>query len=287
MLRSGHGRTSASSAPSTSDEAATAPQSRAESIAAQRTLPPVDDEADFIAAARADPALAVLEGVHALKHALRFGAEVLRIAPPTRTRCSRSRRRSRPTSSCAAGSSAAPLGLGRAAPHRRAAVARRPPSPGRAPAAAASCCSRTRATSATSAPRCASRPRRGAAALLTTGAADPGIPRRCAARPGCTTRCPVARVDGAARRPAADRAAPGRGGARRAPAGRHARLRHGARRAERGAAGPRRRARARSRCARASRASTSPPPSRWRSTASGAASPSARSSTTGAMPTDS
>src|SRR5688500_14946941 len=82
MLRSGHGRARASSAPSTSDEAATAPQSSAESMAAQRTLPAVDDEADFIAAARADPALAVLEGVHALKHALRFGAEVLRIAAP-------------------------------------------------------------------------------------------------------------------------------------------------------------------------------------------------------------
>ncbi|MET0817594.1 MAG: rRNA methyltransferase, partial [Solirubrobacteraceae bacterium] len=35
------------------------------------------DEADFLTAARADPALVVLEGVHALKHALRFGADVL------------------------------------------------------------------------------------------------------------------------------------------------------------------------------------------------------------------
>ena len=42
----------------------------------------MEAEAEFLTAARLDPDVVVLEGLHALKHALRFGAEVLRIAGP-------------------------------------------------------------------------------------------------------------------------------------------------------------------------------------------------------------
>ncbi|MCJ7725221.1 MAG: rRNA methyltransferase, partial [Acidimicrobiia bacterium] len=38
-----------------------------------------------VAAARRDPALAVLEGFHAVKHAVRFGAELTGLVTPDRT----------------------------------------------------------------------------------------------------------------------------------------------------------------------------------------------------------
>jgi TrmH family RNA methyltransferase len=45
-----------------------------------RPVVPADDTRRAFSEARRDPQLAVLEGLHALKHALRFGAEVLRVA---------------------------------------------------------------------------------------------------------------------------------------------------------------------------------------------------------------
>ena len=60
-------------------------------------------------------------------------------------------------------------------------------------------CSRTRATSATWAPACASPPPPTPPACSAPAATTPGIPTRCAAPPGCTTRCRSPRL---ARRPA-------------------------------------------------------------------------------------
>ena len=119
MTRSGQGRPSARTAPSTSDEAATAPQSKAEDMrdGSVRCLP-VETEADFLTAARADPALVVLEGVHALKHALRFGADVLRVAAPEPDRVLALAARVAPDLDLRGRIEAAPLGAA-GAPHGR------------------------------------------------------------------------------------------------------------------------------------------------------------------------
>ena len=102
---------------------------------------PVTRLARQFAAARADPGLVVLEGFHALKHALRFGAEVAAAAdrpsrsssgsPPSWRRTSpsrsRARRRARRARRCS-------VGAGRT--HEVVAVARRPPFDARIAAAA-------------------------------------------------------------------------------------------------------------------------------------------------------
>ena len=118
----------------------------------------MEDEAGFIAAARADPALAVLEGLHALKHALRFGADVLRIAAPDPDAVLALAARVAPDLELGGRVERAPLG--RRAHHTGVAAVARRPSPPAALPPAGSCCSRIRATSGTWAPPCGSpRPR--------------------------------------------------------------------------------------------------------------------------------
>ncbi len=153
----------------------------------------MQDEADFIAAARADPALVVLEGVHALKHALRFGAEVLRIAAPD------------PDAVLALAARVAPdlelegrierAALGRRAHHTGvAAVARRPPPPAALPPGRVVLLEDPRHLgNVGAAVRVAAAA--GAAALLTTGAADPWDPAALRGAAGLHYALPVARVD--------------------------------------------------------------------------------------------
>ena len=198
--RSGHGRPRASTAPRTSDDAAIAPQNVAESMRGSVRSIPVDTEADFLTAARADPALAVLEGLHALKHALRFGAEVLRIAAPDPAATLALAARVAPDLELAGRIERAPLG--RRAHHTGvAAIARRPPFDPAALPPAASSCSRTHATWATSARRSGSRPRPARPRCSPPAPPTRGIPPRSAARPGCTSRC----RSGAPTRPATAR----------------------------------------------------------------------------------
>ena len=157
------------------------------------------------------------------------------------------------------------IALARAArrrPRGAAGAARRPAA--RPP----SCCSRTRATSATSAPACASRRPRTPRACSAPAATTPGTPTRCAAPRACTSRCrsraspQLGELDGARGRcsrstPTASRSIPAS-----ARPERGARLRKRAPRAQRRALLAGRRGASASRCARASRASTSRPPSR-------------------------
>ncbi len=113
----------------------------------------------------------------------------------------------------------------------------------RGPCRARSCCSRTRATSATWAPACGSRPPPTPARVLTTGSHDPWHPDALRGAAGLHFALPVARLEELAPnspdRRAAARARPGRRGARPRPAARPARgprLRHRARRPQRRAA---------------------------------------------------
>ena len=121
--------------------------------------------ADRVAEAFADERLVRLDGFHALKHALRFGAEVVaaaaedvaaldelarRLAPDVRERIA-ALTVERPLAGLVPRGAAHRRRGGRAAPAVRAAAA---------PAGRPPCCSRTRATSATSARSCASPPRR-------------------------------------------------------------------------------------------------------------------------------
>ncbi len=152
--------------------------------------------------ARRDPALAVLEGLHPLKHALRFGADVLEVltrdagelarlaaqlAPDVSARMLRGRARDRPRG-------VRPARAARAVDRRdraRAAPRRRARSRARAPATRArGRCSRTRATSATWARACASPPPPTSPACSPPAATTRGTPTRCAAPPGCTSPCP-------------------------------------------------------------------------------------------------
>ena len=129
-------------------------------------LPPL------FAAARSDPGLVVLEGFHALKHALRFGADVVRIAAPD------------PDAVLALAAAVAPDldlrgriepgGLGRRGHHTGvAAVARRPPLDAGAlgPGPVVLLEDPRHLGNVGAAIRVAAAA--GAAALLTTGAADP------------------------------------------------------------------------------------------------------------------
>jgi TrmH family RNA methyltransferase len=160
----------------------------------------VGDEADFLTAARADPALAVLEGVHALKHALRFGADVLRIAAPDPERVLALAARVAPDLDLGGRIEAAPLGP---RPHhtRVAAVARRPPFDAAAlPAGRIVLLEDPRHLGNVGAAiRVAAAS--GAAALLTTGAADPWDPAALRGAAGLHFALPVGRADAPADRP--------------------------------------------------------------------------------------
>jgi TrmH family RNA methyltransferase len=159
---------------------------------AQRTLTAVEDEAGFIAAARADPALAVLEGVHALKHALRFGAEVLRIAAPDPDAVLALAARVAPDLELEGRIERAPLG--RRAHHTGVvAVARRPPPTAALPAGRVVLLEDPRHLgNLGAAVRVAAAA--GAGALLTPGAADPWDPAALRGAAGLHYALPVARV---------------------------------------------------------------------------------------------
>ena len=157
--------------------------------------------------ARADPALAVLEGFHALKHAVRFGATI-----ELRLRAAGSTTRG---AGAAAGAGSRPLA--RASPHpgrsrglRRASRRRRrrpafsrsragrrsiPPgcSPRRAPRR--SCCWRTRAGPAISAWLVRAAAAAEVAAVLTTGRLEPWQPAALRGSAGLHYALPVARLD--------------------------------------------------------------------------------------------
>ena len=148
----------------------------------------------LLAAARRDRGLVVIEGFHALKHALRFGADVLGAATTDPDGLAALAAELAPDLALA--ERVATVGdLGPDAHHTGVvAVARRPPfDPARAARRAVSCCSRTRAILGNVGAAV-----RVAAAAGAAGAARHRRPRpvgprpRCAARPGCTSRCPSA-----------------------------------------------------------------------------------------------
>ena len=172
----------------------------------------MDTEADFLTAARADPALAVLEGLHALKHALRFGADVLRIAAPDPAATLALAARVAPDLELAGRIERAPLG--RRAHHTGvAAIARRPPFDADAlPAGRVVLLEDPRHLgNLGAAVRVAAAA--GAAALLTTGAADPWDPAALRGAAGLHYALPVGRAE-PPRRPPAGGARPRRGGGR-------------------------------------------------------------------------
>jgi TrmH family RNA methyltransferase len=153
----------------------------------------VDTEADFLTAARADPALAVLEGLHAVKHALRFGADVLRIAAPDPAAALALAARVAPGLELAGRIERAPLG--RRAHHTGvAAIARRPPfDPGALPAGRVVLLEDPRHLgNLGAAVRVAAAA--GAAAVLTTGAADPWDPAALRGAAGLHFALPVGRA---------------------------------------------------------------------------------------------
>ena len=163
--------------------------------------------------ARRDPELTVVEGFHALKHALRFGAEVVEavaVDPPALEAMAASWRRtwpgswrggsSRSTSETLAGL----VPLPRAPASWRSRGGRRSTSRGaRRPAPGAGRAARGPAQHGQH-----RRLRPGRGRGRRRGGADdrrattPGIPTRCAAPPACTSRCPVAAVEAL---PASDR----------------------------------------------------------------------------------
>ena len=153
----------------------------------------MEAEAEFLTAARADPDLVVLEGLHALKHAVRFGADVLRIAAPD------------PDAVLALAAALAPDldlrgriergGLGRRAHHTGVtAVARRPPPPqadALPPGAVVLLEDPRHLGNVGAAVRVAAAA--GAAALLTTGSADPWDPAAVRGAAGLHFALPVGR----------------------------------------------------------------------------------------------
>jgi RNA methyltransferase, TrmH family len=160
----------------------------------------VGDEADFLTAARADPALVVLEGVHALKHALRFGADILRVAAPEPDRVIALAARVAPDLDLRGRIEVAPLGP-RAHHTGVAAVARRPPfDRGALPAGRVVLLEDPRHLGNVGAAiRVAAAA--GAAALLTTGAADPWDPAALRGAAGLHYALPVGRGDPPGDRP--------------------------------------------------------------------------------------
>jgi len=157
----------------------------------------VTDVAQLLADARGDPDLVVLEGFHALKHALRFGAEVLVAATSDPERLGALAAALAPELGLAARvEEVAPAALGPRAHHTRvAAVARRPPfdpaalPPGRVvllddPRQLGNVGAAVRVAAAA-----------GAAGLLTTGARDPWDPAALRGSAGLHFALPVGRVE--------------------------------------------------------------------------------------------
>ena len=202
--------------------------------------------------ARRDPSLAVLEGFHPLKHALRFGANVLEVRLPRPRRAGSAGRRARPRSRAAPARARAPGRAGRCSTSSRRCAQHRRDGAGRAPARRP-----RRACSPTGAPSpvvLLEDPRdlgnmgacvRVAAAadvagVLTTGSHDPWHPDALRGAAGLHYAVPVCRLE----RPGGARARcdrpllamdPGRRAARprRAARARGARLRHRAPRPQR------------------------------------------------------
>ena len=158
------------------------------------------DEADFLTAARADPALVVLEGVHALKHALRFGADVVRIAAPEPERVLALAARVAPDLDLRGRIEVAALGP-RAHHTGVAAVARRPPfDPGALPAGRVVLLEDPRHLGNVGAAiRVAAAA--GAAGLVTTGGADPWDPAALRGSAGLHYALAVGRGDPPGDRP--------------------------------------------------------------------------------------
>ena len=204
----------------------------------------MSETARLLAAARDDPGLVLLEGFHALKHARRFGADVLAAATSDPAGLAALAAELAPDLDVDAVETVAPEALGPRAHHTRVvAVARRPPfdpaalGPGRVvlledPRHLGNVGAVVRVAAAA-----------GAAAVLTTGARDPWDPAALRGSAGLHFALPVGRVE--APPPGRPLAAldPGRGAARHAPGRRAARVRHRAPRPQRRAAGARRPAR--------------------------------------------
>jgi TrmH family RNA methyltransferase len=160
------------------------------------------ETARLLAAARDDPGLVLLEGFHALKHARRFGADVLAAVTSDPDGLARLAAQLAPELDLADVEPVAPDVLGPRAHHTRVlAVARRPPfdpaalGPGRVvlledPRHLGNVGAVVRVAAAA-----------GAAGVLTTGARDPWDPAALRGSAGLHYALPVGRVDG----PPADR----------------------------------------------------------------------------------
>jgi RNA methyltransferase, TrmH family len=160
------------------------------------------ETARLLAAARDDPGLVLLEGFHALKHAQRFGADVLAAVTSDPDGLARLAAQLAPELDVAGVEAVAPEVLGPRAHHTRVlAVARRPPfdpaalAPGRVvlledPRHLGNVGAVVRVAAAA-----------GAAGVLTTGARDPWDPAALRGSAGLHYALPVGRVDG----PPADR----------------------------------------------------------------------------------
>jgi TrmH family RNA methyltransferase len=156
----------------------------------------VTDAAALIARARADPQLVLLEGFHALKHARRFGAEVLTAVTSDPDGLAALAAQLAPDLDAGAVAVVAPEALGARPHHTRVlAVARRPPfdpaalGPGRIvlledPRHLGNVGAVVRVAAAA-----------GAAAVLTTGARDPCDPAALRGSAGLHFALPVGRVD--------------------------------------------------------------------------------------------
>jgi TrmH family RNA methyltransferase len=155
------------------------------------------ETARLLAAARDDPGLVLLEGFHALKHARRFGADVLAAVTSDVVGLRRLAEELAPELDLAEVEPVAPSVLGPRAHHTRVlAVARRPPfdpgalGPGRVvlledPRHLGNVGAVVRVAAAA-----------GAAGVLTTGARDPWDPAALRGSAGLHFALPVGRVDG-------------------------------------------------------------------------------------------
>jgi TrmH family RNA methyltransferase len=152
---------------------------------------------DLLAAARADPGLVVLEGFHALKHALRFGAEIVTAISSDVPLLERLAAELAPELELAGLVAAvAPAALGRRAPHTKVlAVARRPRfDPAALPARRVVLLEDPRNLGNVGAVvRVAAAA--GAAAVLTTGERDPWDAAALRGSAGLHFALPVGRVD--------------------------------------------------------------------------------------------
>jgi RNA methyltransferase, TrmH family len=156
----------------------------------------VTDVERLLAAARADPALVILEGFHALKHALRFGAEVLAAATADRAALAALAGELAPELDLGGVQEVPPAALGPRPHHTQVvAVARRPAFDARSlprgrvvvledPRHLGNVGAVVRVAAAA-----------GAAAVLTTGTRDPWDPGALRGSAGLHFALPVGRVD--------------------------------------------------------------------------------------------